>query len=106
MVENPSDLAAESEPRCSFSLFGSRHLRYYTFVSFPILGLSIVDLLVILHLPFLIFEMVEGQWIFGTFMCKLYWYGESVNKLLSSFLMTVLSWDRYLAVCSPLKSFK
>lgn len=71
-----------------------------------ILCLSFVDSLVIMFLPILLSDMILFHWIFGESFCKFYIMIESVNKMLSTFILAMLSFDRYLAVCRPNDSSK
>lgn len=66
-----------------------------------VLSLSFVDCLVLANLPLIMVDILMDQWIFGTVICKLHWTVDSVNKILSTFILTLLSFDRYLAVCHP-----
>jgi hypothetical protein len=72
-----------------------------------ILSLSIVDLGVMLCLPFVVTDMILDHWMFGSVICKLYYTFESINKVrlfiyyllfifqvLSTFLLTAVSVDR------------
>lgn len=69
-----------------------------------ILCLSGVDLLVVMLLPILISDVIMSRWWFGDAFCKIYIIIESVNKMLSTFILAMLSFDRYLAVCRPHES--
>lgn len=66
-----------------------------------ILCLSSVDALVVMLLPILLSDTILFHWIFGETLCKLYMIAESTNKMLSTFILAMLSFDRYLAVCRP-----
>ncbi|KAJ1367948.1 hypothetical protein KIN20_028983 [Parelaphostrongylus tenuis] len=46
-------------------------------------------------------DSVIGFWIFGTWMCKLHHVCGSVGRIASTFLITAMSFDRYVAVCHP-----
>lgn len=70
----------------------------HTFVY--ILTLSFVDALVLMNLPFIITDLMTG-WVFGTVLCKIHSTLDSVNRVLSTFVLTALSFDRYLVVCYP-----
>lgn len=71
-----------------------------------VLGLSTADLLVSLHIPVLVMELIYGQFLFSEAICKMYFFGENVTKVLSSILLVVLSCDRYFAVCHPITSVR
>lgn len=66
-----------------------------------LLILSIVDLLSLLPVPLLIFDIITNWWPFGLTLCKLYFICEGLNKSLSPLILTALSVDRYVAVCKP-----
>ncbi|KAK6057601.1 hypothetical protein COOONC_04883 [Cooperia oncophora] len=66
-----------------------------------IAALCICDFLMSLSLPPAILDSVIGFWIFGTWMCKLHHVCGSVGRIVSTFLITAMSFDRYVAVCHP-----
>lgn len=55
-------------------------------------------------LPFLIVTTVAQTWVFGFYICKLFFILTSINWFTSIFSLTVMSGDRYLAVCHPVRS--
>ncbi|EYC10582.1 hypothetical protein Y032_0054g2442 [Ancylostoma ceylanicum] len=66
-----------------------------------IAALCVVDFLISLSLPPAILDSVISFWIFGTWMCKLHHVCGSVGRIVSTFLITAMSFDRYVAVCHP-----
>ncbi len=69
-----------------------------------ILALCLVDLSVILSIPLSIIQILVGHWILGNAMCTIYWTLESGGKILSAFILTALSFDRFMTICQPMKT--
>ena len=77
-----------------------------TVTNMYILNLAIADICFIVGLPFLIATSVLRNWVFGFTMCKIFYILTSINWFTSVFTLTVMSADRYLAVCHPIKSMR
>lgn len=68
-----------------------------------VLFLCCVDLCSIIPLPMAIVDQLLGFWMFGTVLCKIYRILEHVGRLLSTFILAAMAFDRYLRVCYPCK---
>uniref|UniRef100_A0A3B4A5I2 Melanin-concentrating hormone receptor 1 n=1 Tax=Periophthalmus magnuspinnatus TaxID=409849 RepID=A0A3B4A5I2_9GOBI len=69
-----------------------------------IFSLSMADLLFLLGMPFLIHQLVgRGSWCFGSTMCTVITALDSNSQIVSTYILTVMTLDRYLATVHPIR---
>lgn len=97
---------------CCVGLFGNTLVIYVvlkfskmqTVTNRYILNLAIADESFLIGIPFLITTMYLNEWIFGSFLCKLYMVSTSITQFSSSIFLLIMSADRFIAVCHPISS--
>ncbi len=82
------------------------HHRACTNVVVYVLALSTADFCVLAFLPLIVVTLIKRDWPFGKLACQLYMSSECLTKLLSTLILTLLSFDRYIAVCHPISGRK
>ncbi|XP_017784249.1 PREDICTED: orexin receptor type 2-like [Nicrophorus vespilloides] len=81
-----------------------RNRRMRTFTNYLIVNLAVADFLVlILCLPPSVIWDVTLTWFFGTIVCKVVLYLQTVSVTISVLTLTFISVDRWYAICSPLE---
>lgn len=69
-----------------------------------ILNLSFVDLLFLLGMPFLIHQLLgNGSWHFGAVLCTVITALDSNSQIVSTYILTAMTLDRYLATVHPIR---
>lgn len=71
-----------------------------------ILNLAVADDLFLASLPFIAYNTLSQNWIFGDAICKFMTASRSINSYVSILTMVVMSIDRYLAIVHPLRSMR
>jgi hypothetical protein len=97
---------------CCVGLFGNTLVIYVvlkfskmqTVTNRYILNLAIADESFLIGIPFLLTTMYLNEWIFGSFLCKLYMVSTSITQFSSSIFLLIMSADRFIAVCHPISS--
>lgn len=83
-----------------------RFSKMQTVTNMYILNLAIADEMFLIGLVFLITTFIYKFWMFGRLLCKVYMTITSINQFTSSLLLTVMSADRFIAVCHPITALK
>jgi hypothetical protein len=78
--------------------------RLKTVTNTYLLHLALSDLVFLSGIPFFVSSLITRAWIFGSFVCKLFFLTQGVNQYTSVIILALLSFDRYLAVCHSAKS--
>lgn len=69
-----------------------------------VIALAIVDFLVLSVIPLMLPYLYTGQWLVGETLCRAFWTIENMNKIMSIVLLTMMSVERYMSVCHPIRS--
>ena len=71
--------------------------------NYYLLNLAFADFTLLFFVIFLIVTSILKRWIFGFIWCKIYFSVVYICQLNASFIISILSFDRWLAVIFPLK---
>lgn len=75
-----------------------------TVTNIYLLHLALSDLIFLSGIPFFASSIIKRSWLFGFFLCKVFFLTQGVNQYTSIIILSLLSFDRYLAVCHVTKS--
>ncbi|KAL0962176.1 hypothetical protein UPYG_G00336690 [Umbra pygmaea] len=83
-----------------------RYTKMKTSTNIYIFNLALADALATSTLPFQSANYLMGTWAFGEVLCKVVIAIDYYNMFTSIFTLTMMSVDRYIAVCHPVKAME
>ncbi|XP_056599517.1 kappa-type opioid receptor [Triplophysa dalaica] len=81
-----------------------RYTKMKTATNIYIFNLAVADALVTTTMPFQSTDYLLNSWPFGEVVCKVFISIDYYNMFTSIFTLTMMSVDRYVAVCHPVKA--
>jgi len=84
----------------------ARYTKMKTVTNMYILNLAVADEIYILGIPFLGINSSLSYWPCGNFFCKVCMTADGMSQFASTFCLTLMSIDRFLAVVYPIRSAK